>query len=174
MTAATADRKVRSSDAFLAGLQAGLLAVLWMLAWLGMSSMLEHRGFWTPVNLWASAFHGNAAMRGFGFATLSGLALYILIYSPLGALFALAARDRLPRPRLVLAAMVFSLAWYYLTFHVLWKTLLPLAAVLHSRSATILGHVLYGALIARFPDYLPRGQTAAPVETPAGVPAEER
>jgi hypothetical protein len=165
MDVATRNRKVRSWDAFLAGLQAGLVGVLWMLAWLGMSSVLERRGFWTAENLLASAFYGNAAMgTGFRSSTLSGLALYVLIYSSLGALFAAAVQDRLPRLRLTLAAAVCGLAWYYLTFQVLWKSLLPVAALLHSRSATVLGHVLYGVMVARFPAYLPRAAT------PAGEP----
>jgi hypothetical protein len=163
---------MRAWDAFLAGLQAGLIGVLWMLAWLGISSMLERRGFWMAENLLASAFYGSAALRGgFSGSTLSGLALYILMYSVLGALFAWALHlyakpTGLPRLTLILAAVACGLGWYWLTFQMLWKNWIPLAAILHSRSGTVLGHVLYGTLIARFPAYLPR---AAHCDEPAAT-----
>jgi hypothetical protein len=178
MDPATEHRTLNAKDAFLAGLQAGLVALLWMLIWLGMSSILERRGFWAPENLLASAFYGNRAIRtGFGFSTLSGISLYILIYCPLGALFAMSVRRRLPRFRLTLTAVAVSLLFYYLTFCGLWKTLAPLAAVLHSRSATVLGHVIFGAMLARFPAYLPgagtpQGATTADPSESASQPQD--
>ena len=160
------DRRIRPLDASLAGLQAGLLGVFWMLAWLGMSSILERRSFWTAENLLASAFYGNAAMRGgFGGATLSGLALYILLYSLLGALFGWVVRGSLPRLTLVLTGVVVGLGWYWLTFQMLWRSVAPLAAALHTRSASVLGHILFGTLMARFPAYIPHAKAAdAPIE----------
>jgi len=85
----TAHRPAKPLAVFLAGLQAGMIGICWMLAWLGLSAMGQRRSFWTAENLMASVFHGDAAIRrGFGFSTLSGIALYLLIYSLLGALFA--------------------------------------------------------------------------------------
>src|SRR5437764_14484293 len=82
----------------LAGLQAGMLGVCWMLAWLGLSAVWQRRSFWTAENLMATAFYGERALRsGFASRTLSGLALYLLLYSLLGALFAALLRNRLWR-----------------------------------------------------------------------------
>src|SRR5664279_5520222 len=107
MVAATERRSARSLSAFLAGLQAGMLGVWWMLAWMGVSAVWRQRNFWTPENLMASVFYGDAAIRrGFAASTVSGLALYVLMYSLLGAGFAMALSDRLPRPRVTLAAIV--------------------------------------------------------------------
>ena len=109
----------------------------------------------------ASVFYGNAAIRrGFAAGTVSGLALYVLLYSLLGAGFAMAVGGRLPRLRLALASIVFALCWYYAAFHLAAKALSPQIALLDAERTTVLGHVIYGALLARFPSYLPH--TAAP------------
>src|ERR1017187_1412226 len=94
----TPHRPAKPLALFLAGLQAGMIGIGWMLAWLGLSAMGQRRTFWTAENLMASVFHGDAAIRrGFGFSTLSGIALYLLIYSLLGAAFALSVLKQIGR-----------------------------------------------------------------------------
>jgi hypothetical protein len=156
MVAATQRRFAKSLSAFLAGLQAGMVGVWWMLAWMGASAVWQRRSFWAPENLMASVFYGNAAIRrGFGVSTVSGLALYVLVYSLLGAGFAIALGGRLPRPRLALASIAFALCWYYVAFHLVAKAVSPLVVLLDTERTTFLGHALYGVLLARFPVYLP-------------------
>jgi hypothetical protein len=156
MTAAIERRSANSLTAFLAGLQAGMMGVWWMLAWMGASAVWQRHSFWTPENLMASVFYGNAAIRpGFATSTVSGLALYVLLYSLLGAGFAVVAGGRLPRPRLALASIAFALCWYYVAFHLLAKAVSPLVVLLDTERTTFLGHALYGAVLARFPVYLP-------------------
>jgi hypothetical protein len=160
----------------LAGLQAGMVGVWWMLAWMGASAVWERRSFWTPENLMASVFYGNAAIHpGFAASTVSGLALYVLLYSLLGAGFAMAVGGRLPRPRLALASVAFALGWYYAAFHLAANAVSPLIALLDPERTTILGHAIYGALLARFPVYLPHAATppvasAPEIEGPASEP----
>ena len=180
MVAATQCRSAKSLSAFLAGLQAGMVGVWWMLAWMGASAVWQRRSFWTPENLMASVFYGNAAIRrGFAASTVSGLALYVLLYSLLGAGFAMALAGRLPRLRLALASMAFALCWYYAAFHLAAKAISPLIALLDAERATFLGHAIYGALLARFPVYLPRAAeppvASAPEDeiAPAGLPVPE-
>jgi hypothetical protein len=149
----------------LAGLEAGMIAALWMLAWMGCNSAWQRRSFWTAENLLASTFYGSSAVRdGFAFGTISGLALYLLVYSSLGCLFAAVLGWKLPPVRLLLTLIVAALGWYYLSFHVIWKTFSPLIPLLHAERPTILGHVIYGALLARYPRYLPQ-LSAQPVVT---------
>ena len=89
MDAATESSRPRALSAFLAGLQGGMIGVLCMLAWLGVSATWQQRSFWTAENLMASVFYGARAIRsGFAGETLSGLAMYVVLYSLLGALFA--------------------------------------------------------------------------------------
>jgi hypothetical protein len=173
MNASTAQPPASPIAVFLGGLQAGMIGICWMLAWLGLSAIGQRRSFWTAENLMASVFHGDAAIRrGFGFSTLSGIALYLLIYSLLGALFALGVRNRFTGMGTVLLGVLFSLAWYWVWFRALGQTLMPLVWLLHAENSTAFGHVLFGILIARFPAYLPKLYHAGS-EAPAIAPASE-
>ncbi len=134
-----------------------MVGVLWMLAWLGVSATWQRRSFWTAENLFASAFYGDSAVRsGFAFSTLSGIALYLLIYSVLGAAFAAIVRDRVSPMRAMLLAILFAVLWYFISFQWIWKSLLPLVFLLHIARATLIGHLLYGTFLGRYPEYLKR------------------
>ena len=166
MDAATESSRPRSLSAFLAGLQGGMIGVLCMLAWLGISATWQQRSFWTAENLMATVFYGNRAIRsGFAGETVSGLAVYVALYSFLGALFAALLRDRLPRLRTFLLALVFALGWYYLSFRVLWRSVMPLVALLHVQGTTAFGHLIYGAVLGRYPaHWRKRTEIPGPVE----------
>jgi hypothetical protein len=152
MDGATDSNRPRVLSAILAGLQGGMVGILCMLAWLGISATWQQRSFWTAENLMASVFYGSRAIRsGFAGETLSGLAMYVVLYSLLGALFAALVRDRLPRVRTFLLAIVFALAWYYVSFRVLWRSVMPLVALLHVQGTTAFGHLIYGAVLGRYP-----------------------
>ncbi len=181
MEPATERPRVTRLELLLAGLEAGMVGVCWMLAWLGLSAVWQRRSFWTAENLMASAFYGERAIRsGFAARTLSGTALYLLIYSVLGALFAVVVARRLRRVRVMLLAVVFGLGWYYLSFRLLWKGMMPLVALLHAERSTVLGHLVYGTFLGRYPAYLPKPRVekaaeargeATPVEGPKAAEA---
>lgn len=136
----------------LGGLEAGIVGALWMLAWLGVGSLWLQRSFWAPENLMATAFDRNATLAPvFSWATCAGLALYLLIYGIVGAIFAAIVRDRLPRGRIMLTAIAFGLAWYYFSFGWMFKFVLPLVALLHVERATVAGHLVFGLLLGRYP-----------------------
>jgi hypothetical protein len=143
-------------SATLAGLQAGMVGVLWMLAWLGVSASWQNQGFWNSENLFATLFYGSDAVRSdFSWKSLAGLALYLLLYSVLGAIFALALRGRAPSGRLVPIGIIFALGWFYFSFHLIWKSVMPLAYLLSSDRPMMVGHLIYGACIGRFPAHDP-------------------
>jgi hypothetical protein len=152
-----------------------MLGVCWMLLWLGVSDVWQQRSFWTAENLMASAFYGEGAIRsGFAALTLSGLALYLLLYSLLGALVALAVSDRIARLRVFLVSLLFALGWYYFSYRLLWRSLLPLVALLHSAQTTSFGHLIYGAVLGRYPVYLPKAPVPpVPFEAAREAPAED-
>ncbi|MGA2273085.1 MAG: hypothetical protein ABSH00_05990 [Bryobacteraceae bacterium] len=167
-------------DRALAGLQAGTVGVLNMLFWLGVCSVWRREDFWTGPNLLAGAFYPAAAFyTGSVWNTAFGVSLYILLYGVLGMLFALAVGRPMARLRLALVAMAFGLGWYWIAYRWLWQAALPLAALLHGGRAAVLGHLLYGALLGRFPRYLPAAaapETAPPIAEQkaavnAGTPA---
>jgi len=148
---------------WLAGLQAGMSGVLAMLAWLGLSAKMQNRSFWTAENLMASAFYGERALiNGFAEKTLSGLALYLLLYSALGALFAALWPDRQSRLRILLMSLAFALGWYYLSFNLIWKSLAPLMWLLYSAQPMILGHLVYGTFLGQYPAHLPKPVASEP------------
>jgi len=176
MDAATAPPRATAVARLLAGLESGILGVFWMLGWLGVTASWQQRSFWTAENLMASAFYGPRAIHsGFASQTLSGLALYFLLYGLLGAAVAALVGDRLPRTRTLLIAMVVALAWYYLTFRVIWRSILPLVALLHVERTTAFGHVIYGFVLGLYPRYLRKesGQVEnLPAEGPTPTPAQ--
>jgi hypothetical protein len=143
--------------ALLAGLQGGMVGALLMLGWLGTSAAWQQRSFWTSPNLMASAFYGKHSIHsGFASRTLTGVALYLTIYPLLGALVAVVLRDRLSRVRTTLLCMMCALLWYYASFRWMWEHVMPLVALLHAERPTMIGHLIYGLWLARYPEYLKR------------------
>jgi len=145
-----------------------------MLAWLGLSAMGQRRSFWTADNLMASVFHGDAAIRrGFGTTTLSGIALYLLIYSLLGAVFALCVRGHFTGLGTLLLGVLFSVGWYTLWFRLLGQTLMPLVWLLHAESSTAFGHVLFDSrliCLSRSRRHPRRQRWNQPAKPPRPVP----
>ena len=148
---------------FLAGLQAGMIAAFWMLIWLGISAKWMQRSFWSPVNIMSTVFFRDDAIHpGFASTTFSGIALYLMIYSLLGACFALAVKQRLTGLGTLLVSVLFALGWYWFWFRFLALRAMPLLWLLHTERSTQFGHVIFGALLARFGDYMPRRPAILP------------
>jgi hypothetical protein len=171
MGPATQTRRQRDFSAVLAGLQAGTAAAFVMLAWLGFSSALERRSFWTAENLMANAISGHSTIHsGFAFSTVSGLSLYLALYGLLGALFAVLMGRNLRQLRLLAFGAFFGLCWYYVSFRLIWKNVSPLVTLLHDEHPTLLANVIYGMLLARFPSYLRRAEETVPEAAPPAAP----
>jgi hypothetical protein len=76
----------------------------------------------------------------------------------------------------LLFAVLFALLWYFVSFHLLWKSVMPLVALLHAERATLLGHLVYGTFLGRYPEYLPKAKPQKPeqvTEAPASAPLVE-
>jgi len=122
-----------------------MVGVWWMLAWMGASAVWQR-----PQLLGAGKPDGQLLLwqrgdsPGIGVSTVSGLALYVLVYSLLARGFAMRWAGRLPRPRLALASIAFALCWYYVAFHLVAKAVSPLVVLLDTERTTFLGHALYG------------------------------
>lgn len=163
-------RPADALTAALAGLQAGMAGTLAMLAWLGLSSAWQGHSFWRTENLMASAFYGSGIRAGFSGRTISGVALYLVLYSLLGAAAALVLRERLARVRTVLLSIGIALFWYYVSFHWIWRSVAPPLAFLHAQQSTLLGHVIYGLWLGRYPEYLGRDQGSVVADQVAQAP----
>jgi hypothetical protein len=142
-------------EALLAGLQSGMLGALTMLGWLAAASVYYRRSLWTVPNLLASTFHGEAALRSdFTRTTFSGIALHLMIYATLGAVFGLLVGHRTTRLRIALLGVIYAMGWYYLSFGALWKSVNPLVPLYVPDRPMIVGHLIYGGLLGRVPVYL--------------------
>ena len=169
MDAATQVRRPGALATFLAGLQAGMMAVIVMLGWLGVSAFWQGHTFWTAANQMATLFHGGSAIvPSFGRHTPSGIAVYILTYCLLGSAFALLAPRRLTPAGMMLGGILLAVGWYWLWFRLLGQRVMPLVWLLHSERPMAFGHVLYGVMLARFPVYLPVVPKPAPLPDGSG------
>jgi hypothetical protein len=145
----------------LTGLETGILAALAMLAWLGVSAMWYRRSFWTAANLLAAIFYGESALHNrFTVHTFAGLGLYLVLYGSLGMLFGLAIRDRHASLRITCLGILVTIGCYYLLFGWIWKRFDPLMVLYTHDRPMFAGHVLYGAMLGRYPRNLPRTQRA--------------
>jgi hypothetical protein len=143
----------------LTGLETGVLAALAMLVWLGMSAVWYRRSFWTSANLLAAAFYGESALRNrFTAHTFAGLALYLLLYGFLGMLFGLAIQDRHASLRITCIGILSTIGWYFLFFGWIWKRWDPLLVLYTHDRSMFAGHVLYGAILGRYPRNRPGQQ----------------
>ena len=160
--------------AALAGFEAGMAGGLVLLLGVGLASSWYRGSFWGPANIMASTFYGDDAIgRGFSWNTLSGIAVYLILYSLFGALFGAAMhRSGWSRGRLTLLGMLAGLAWYYFCFSLLWKYANPLIPLYTHDRPMFWGHLVYGAMLGRFPVYFERltAVLAKPAPTPEPVP----
>jgi hypothetical protein len=157
MDADAAPANSRALNGLLAGLEAGMFGALIMLAWLGVASVYYRRSFWAAPNLLASTFHGESALRWeFRITTFAGIALFLLLYACLGALFGAVLQDRAARLRAALLGILWALAWYYFSFGALWRLINPLVPLYVQDRPMLAGHIIYGALLGRVPVYLRR------------------
>jgi hypothetical protein len=154
----------------LAGIQAGVGGTLVLIGYLALDSAWHRRSIWLVPNLLASTFYGESAYQPrFGARTGTGLALLLVLYGVLGALFGLVVRDQGSRLRVTLLGLIFGTGWFFLSFDVLWKYVNPMVRMYSPDRAMLVGHLLYGVLLGRrFPAYV-RSMSAA--EVPADPPA---
>jgi hypothetical protein len=133
----------------LAGLQAGVLGGLAMLAWLMASAPLRQQPWWAFPNLMASGIFGDAVFRlGFGLASWSGAALLLIMAGTLGSLFALLVPDSVSQFRFTLLAFAIGLAWYYATASLAVNRWAPLVPLYTSKPLLYGAHLIYGCSLA--------------------------
>jgi hypothetical protein len=154
----------------LAGIQAGVVGTLVLLGYLALDSAWHRRSIWLVPNLLASTFYGESAYQPrFGARTGTGLALLLVLYGLLGALFGLVVRDQGSRLRMTVLGLIFGTGWFFLSFDVLWKYVNPMVRMYSPDRAMLVGHLLYGGLLGRrFPAYV---RTMSEAERPAELPA---
>lgn len=134
-----------------AGLDTGLAGAVALCVWLVVSS-LAGGGFWfSRLNLASAPMYGDLVFSsGAGWHTLAGGAVYLLIYSLLGVVYACLPASREGWLNLLTALGYAGLvhlcadAW-------LWKRFHPFAPPYFAPLAIAPGHLLYGIALWRYP-----------------------
>lgn len=149
----------------MAGLECGALGGVFMLVWLAIISLLQGRSVWSIPNLLASTFYGEAALRrGFRWATLSGVAIHVILTVTAGIVFALAVNGVASRGRAMLWGLAAGVAWYFLSMGVFWKFVNPMVPLYTRGLGMFLAHVGLGLFLGSFPKFL--HSLEAPVHSP--------
>jgi hypothetical protein len=139
----------------LAGLQAGVLGGVAMLACLAAFSGIGGRPIWIVPNLFGALFYDREVLRaGFDANTLAGLAVLVFLAGLIGILFGVAVRGTWKRLRVALLGVLCGLAWYYLSEAFLWRRFGVLGAVYGPPRSLMLAHLIYGSILASYPSGL--------------------
>lgn len=135
-----------------AGLQAGMLGGLVMLAWIMTGAWVQGQSFWTIPNLLAYSFYGNRMYRpDFVWRTWSGLGFHFLFAGVLGIVFALIV-PRATRPVVAgLLGVVFSLFLYAVAGVWLWERINPPMQLYARQPFVLAGYLLFGLLLGAVP-----------------------
>lgn len=159
-----------------AGIEAGVLGGVAMIASVAAVSALSRQSIWTAPNLFASLLYGRAALgHDFHSTTMSGLALELFTAGLLGLAFSVYAGGSRSRFRVFLLATLTALIWYYLSQTLLWRKL-GLAALMYAAPKTMLfGHICFGLVLGLYPGFVRAAERSSrpPAGPPPGPPPPE-
>jgi hypothetical protein len=143
-----------------AGLEAGIMGVIWMFACFFVASYWNSSGLWSVPNLFATAFYGDYAYEGdFRRSTWAGIALIVVIYGLLGMVWGCFWKEN-RRPMLSFYGAMAGLAVYFIFFNFIWTRLNPLIPLYAPARQLEVAHILWGMALARSPGYARRIATA--------------
>lgn len=156
-SSATNPRLVSDVTISLAGLQAGCLGSLLMIAWWLLGEIAMRRSAWIVPNLLATTFYGELAYRsGFSWHTCAGLALPFLVYSAFGVVFALIGRARRGGVLLVFAGLAFGIFLNWFLFDFSMRRLNPFVTLYAPDRLIAISNLLYGTALATYPGFARR------------------
>ena len=147
----------------LAGLQAGVVGGLVLIAWLMLASLFTGRSVWLTLNLFATTFFGSGVYRNHMVrGSWTGVAATLAVYGVLGLLWGSIWREK-RIPGLTLLGALTGIAVYFLLFDFVFTRFNPMISVYAPVRQLHIGHVLWGVLLARSPRYARRiGETVSP------------
>ena len=140
----------------LAGLEAGVVGALVLIAWLMIASLFTGRSVWLTPNLFATTFFGGGVYRNhFVRGSWTGVAAIPAVYGFLGLVWGCIWREK-RIPGLTLLGALTGIAVYFLLFDLLLQHINPLIGVYSPVRPLQIGHLLWGMLLARSPKYARR------------------
>jgi hypothetical protein len=130
-----------------AGMGAGVAGAIFVALFLMLGSLWHHHSIWVPANLFSTAFYGpDAYLNGFAHTTWAGLAVIVVMYGVIGAVWGLIWRDFRPRHPLVYGALCGAIT-YFLLFGIFWKWVDPLIALYGSRGQLEFANIVWGMIV---------------------------
>ena len=143
-----------------AGLEAGIMGVIWMFGCFFVASYWDSSGLWSVPNLFATVFYGDYAYEGdFRRSTWAGIALIVVIYGLIGLLWGCFWREN-RKPLMTFYGAIVGLAVYFLFFSLIWPHLNPLLPLYAPVRQLEVAHILWGMALAKSPAYARRIATA--------------
>ncbi len=137
----------------MAGLQAGVLGALVMLGCLMVGSLLNRRSIWVAPNLFATTFYGAGVYYNqYARTAWAGVALLIVLYGGMGALWGCAWREERKAVAGGLRA-IFGMVVYLVLFDFIWKQVNGLVVLYAPTAQLEFGHALWGMILAKSPAY---------------------
>ncbi len=153
----------------LAGLEAGVVGALILIAWLMLASFFAGRSVWLTPNLFATTFFGGGVYRNhFMHGSWTGIAAILAVYGVLGLFWGCIWREKRTRGLTFLGALA-GIGVYFLLVDLLLPHVNPLIAVYAPVRQLEIGHVLWGMMLARSPRYARRiDETISPAPPASG------
>lgn len=137
----------------MAGLQAGIVGVVWMFGCFVVAAFWNGRSIWSVPNLFSTVFYGDFAWQDeFLRTTWAGSALIIVIYGLLGAAWGCLWKEN-RRALMSFYGALTGLAVYFLLFNFVWVRADPLIPLYGPLRQLQVAHILWGAALARSPGY---------------------
>ncbi len=134
----------------LAGLETGVIGGLAMMTFLFAHSLLRGQPWWSHANLLGSVIYGQSALwRGFGRASLAGIAVEVILSGIAGLLYGVCFARTRGRMVSLLLGLSSGVIWFFLSHWVVFKNIGPLVPVYASQPATLLGHMIFGLALSR-------------------------
>ena len=162
--------KLGFSICALAGLQAGIVGAIWMFGCFVVAAFWSGGSVWSVPNLFSTTFYGDFAYQDEILRTTwAGMALIIVIYGLLGALWGCFWKAE-RKPLLTFFGAITGLAIYYLFFNFVWQYASPLIPLYAPVREMQVAHILWGAALAKSPGYAMRIAAAGLPPEPPAVP----
>jgi hypothetical protein len=134
--------------ALLGGVHRGVLGGLAMIGWFLLASSLLRQPAWTVLNLLSTLLDRELVLRrGFGWPSVVGLALIVLLGGLAGGAFGLLTRPVQSRRRLLLLGILAGLAAFYATNSFLYRRFGAVAWIYASPRVLLVAHLLFGTVL---------------------------
>jgi len=135
----------------LGSVQAACLSAIFTIFWCGISSRSSGHSFWTYPNLLAGLFYGQNSLRpDFGFHTLTGLSIHLLLTTIFALLFASLAPPVLKPLSSMLLGILAATSWFYLLDGFFWRRAFQPVTLYSRRPSIFFSFVLMGICIGLY------------------------